>query len=310
MKEIEIVSKIINYKSFADAANSLYCSPSLITKYVSNIEEELGIKLFVRSNKSNALLLTPEGKVLINAMCRINSTYQYLMELTKQLKRSYENIIRIGSQPRYGNMQEQDIIVSFLLNNPMAQIDMVKLIAKDLINLLQIGKLDAMFVTIHSDIKIEEYLQEQFDNSDIDIIYLSTDRDMYLGISEKYLPGKEEAKFGEFKNFTFALPFPNSSDHQETKALGTWTSLAKENGFEFKTLNFGGNDNAVFKLATMMPVAVCTTNIPLIRYDGIKFVKISDWYGCTNLYFIYLKSNKKEMVKNLKASVNQYLGSH
>ena len=47
MKEIEVLSELVNYKSFSDAAFSLAYSPSVISKYVSNIEEELGVKIFV-----------------------------------------------------------------------------------------------------------------------------------------------------------------------------------------------------------------------------------------------------------------------
>jgi DNA-binding transcriptional LysR family regulator len=53
MKEIEVLSELVNYQSFSDAAFSLAYSPSVISKYVSNIEKELGIRIIVRGNKSN-----------------------------------------------------------------------------------------------------------------------------------------------------------------------------------------------------------------------------------------------------------------
>lgn len=305
MREIEVISELINYKSFSDASYTLPYSPSVITKYISNVEKELGIKLFIRSNKSRELSLTPEGKVLIDSILRINMNYQHMMELAKQLKGTYENVIRIGSQPRFGNLIEQEIIALFWLNNPKAKIERVKMFSMDLMKLLGAGRLDAIFVTLHGEIKIEEYFRDLINNSDIDIIFLSAEKNMYLGISDKYLPGKEEAKFKEFKDFTFAFPFPKSSDTQETKAIETYNSLASENGFKLKTVYLGGNDNAAFKLATKAPVAVATTNIPAL-YKGIKFVKISDWCAFTNLYFVYLKSNKKGMLINLKKIVKQY----
>ena len=122
MREIEVICEIGNYKNFTDAAFSLDYSPSAITKYVSGVEDELGLKLYNRCKKSGELALTAEGKVLINAMRRISSDYQYLMELAKQLKNTSESSIRIGSQPRLSNLQEQDIIASFLFKNPNAKI--------------------------------------------------------------------------------------------------------------------------------------------------------------------------------------------
>jgi len=305
-REIEVISQLVNYKSFSDAAFSLSYSPSAITKYVSNVERELGLKLFVRSKKSGELVLTSEGKVLIGAMRRINNDCQYLFELARQLKDSYENTIRIGSQPRIGNIQEQEIIAEFLYKNPKAKIDTVKVYAKDLMKLLQAGRLDAMFVTVHGETRIEEYFEELLDNSDTEIVFLSTDREMYFGVSEKYLPGRYEAEFKEFRDFTFAFPFPIASDMEDTKAISTFETMAAENGFTLKTMHVGGYDTSVFRLAAMMPVAVTTTNITA-QYKGIKFIRIIDWKGSTNLYFIFMKSNRKEMLKNLKRSVREYL---
>ena len=104
---------------------------------------------------------------------------------------------------------------------------------------------------------------------------------MCLGISEKYCLEKR-GKVHEFRDFTFALPFPKLLDIHEQKALGFYARMASENGFQPKTMNVGGQDDAIFRLAARSPVAVCTTNVPLAQYPGIKFVKISDWKGCTN----------------------------
>ena len=40
INELEVVCELVNYKNFADAAFSLAYSPSVITKYVSNVEKE------------------------------------------------------------------------------------------------------------------------------------------------------------------------------------------------------------------------------------------------------------------------------
>lgn len=305
--EIEVISELVNYKSFSDAAYSLSLSPSVITNYVSKVEKELGLKLFIRSKKSNELLLTPEGKILITAIHRINSNYKHLQDLAKQMSSGYENVIRIGSQPRYGNSNEQEIIATFLANNPKVEVDFVKTIARDLMNLLQAGKLDAIFVTIHASLVVEEYYKNQLHNSDIEIIKISNDNQLYVGISEKYLPGKMETTFKELRDFTFAFPFPNSSDDQERSALSTYESMARANGFNLKTMNMSGYDSTAFRLATKIPLAVCTMRIPA-QYDGIKFVRVSDWIGSTSLYFICLKNNRKGMLNRLKETVMQSIG--
>ena len=106
-------------------------------------------------------------------------------------------------------------------------------------NLLQAGKLDAMFVTVHGEITVEDYFKEQLNNTDVEIDYLATDSDMFFGISDKYLPGRDEAEFKDFKDFTIAIPFPITPDLEDTKAIRTFEAMANQSGFKLKTNVYG-----------------------------------------------------------------------
>lgn len=309
IKEIAVICELLDYKNFADAAYSLSYSPSMITKYVSNIEKELNVRLFIRSKKAGELQLTSEGKVLINVLRRILADYQYLMELTKHLSDSYENSIKIGSRPTVGDVREQEIMASFLYENTDSEISNVKANSKDLLELLKAGKIDAAFVTLKKDVDAKEYFREYFEDSNLIIKYLYTDTRMYLGISEKYMPGKKTAHFKEFADFTFAFPFLKSQDELDVELENDFHVHAKENGFNLKTLRLQGHDNSVFRLATMKPVAITATNT-MIRYKGIKYVRIDDWHGGISGYFLCLKSNRKEALKSLRNQVNLYIEKH
>ncbi|NLY38429.1 MAG: LysR family transcriptional regulator [Firmicutes bacterium] len=307
MREIEVLSELINYQNFSDAAMSLAYSPSVISKYVSKFENKFGIKLFIRGNRTNELTLTPEGKVLIRNIQRINREYQHMFEIAKQLKGSFENVLRVGSQSRFGNRIERDILATFLLKNPDAELEMLKMSSKDMMKLLYAGKIDALFICIHENTIIENYLSDINEEGELELKPLNIEREMYLGISEKYLPGIEtEAKFVTFKDFTFAFPFPKSPDENDSNAVGSFEQLARQNGFNLKTVYFGTHDNLVLKLANEMPIAVTTTNVPA-QYEGIKFLRVTDWCSYTTVYFICLKSNRKKMLKNLKKVINRFL---
>jgi|GEM_PF-3356566 len=307
IREIEVISEIVNYQSFADAAYSLSYSPSVISKYVSNVEKELGIKLFVRGNKSSKVALTPEGQLLIQDMQRINIHYRHMIELAKQLKGTFDNVLRVGSQARLGNLVEREILASFLLENSKADMEQVKMSSKDLLKIFQAGKLDAFFISVPKNIKIDDLIYNLDNYSDIDITFLTSEEEMYLGISEKYLPHiKSEAPFAAFKDFSFAFAFPMSTDDTDSKAIEPFKALAEKSGFHLKTAYFGSHDTAILKLATKMPIAVTTTNIPA-QFEGIKFIKVTDWDSYTNVYFVCSKSNNKKMLHNLKKSIANYL---
>lgn len=306
MNEIAVICDLVNYRSFCDAAYSLSYSPSVITKYVSNMEKELGVKLFVRSRKASELLPTPEGQVLITAMRRIDSDYQYLLEIAKQLRSSNRKQIRVGSQPRYGNLHEQDIVASFLMENSGVELQMVKLIARDLIGMLKAGKLDAAFITLHGNLNIDEYLREKELDPDVGYSFITSECEMYFGVSEKYMPGVTEARFRDFRDFTFAFPFPKLDDSQEKMAASTFSELARDAGMKLRSMHVEGYDNTIFRLATRSPVAICTVNIPA-QYEGIKFVRVTDWHGYSRLYFVYLKNSRNEMLRRLLTCVNSFI---
>ncbi len=307
MREIQVLSEIANYYSFSHAAYNLSYTPSAISKYVFSVEEELGLKIFVRGNKSNKLALTPEGQILIRDFQRINTVYQHMMELTQQLKGTFDNVLRVGSQARLGNVVEREILASFLIENPTADMEQMKMSSKDLQKLFQEGKLDAMFISVPENSKIDDYYADMDEYLEIEITLLTTERELYLAISDKYLPGIErEAKFSEFKDFSFAFAFPMSADDKDSKAIETFRLLARKNNFSLKTTYFGAHDTSILKLATRMPIAVTTTNVPS-QFEGVKFIRVIDWDSYTNVYFVCLRNNSKKMLHRLKKSIASYL---
>lgn len=307
MREIQVLSEIANYCSFSDAAYNLSYSSSVISKYVCSVEEELGLKIFVRGNKSNKLALTPEGQILIQDIQRINTVYQHMMELSQQLKGTFDNVLRVGSQARLGNVVEREILASFVIENPMADMEQTKMSSKDLQKLFQAGKLDAMFISVPENLKIDDYYADLGDNLDIEITLLTSEHELYLGVFDEYLPGMEhEAKFSDFKDFSFAFAFPMSADDLDSKAIETFRLMARKNNFNLKTTYFGAYDTSILKLATRMPIAVTTTNVPA-QIEGIKFIRVVDWDSYTNIYFVCLRNNSKKMLHSLKKSIANYL---
>ena len=307
MKEIEVLSKLANYQTFSDAAFGLSYSPSVISKYVLKVEEELGVKLFIRGNRSNELSMTIEGRVLMRDIQRLNADYQRMLEMVKQLRGTLDKTLHVGSQARLANNVEQEILALFMLQNSNIDIEQVKMNARDLIRLLQSGKLDATFVSIPANSEIEDFLiRDTSEYADMEISLLNVEKDVYLGISNKYLPNvKEEASFASFKDFSFAFAFPSSMDEQEAKAIEPFQALASKHGFQLKAAYFGAHDSTILKLARMAPVAVTATNIPA-QYEGIKFIRVSDWTACAKLLFICMKNNNKKALLYLKKSVAQY----
>lgn len=303
-EEISLICELPNYSSFQDASFYLPYSPSIITKYVNNVENELGLKLFIRSNKSRPLQLTEDGKAVIEILRRINDDYHYLNRQVAIIKNKGDRTIRIGSQPRFGNIHEQRILTDFIFANPTAKIHITKATADELIRRLVSGTLDAAFITFNSSLDLNDYFSEHGDK--IKAVHIVGETDMYTGISDKYFRSRDKVTLKELEDFTFAFPFPSENDIQSAMATQSWKKIAAEKGVKLRYYNLQGYDDTVFEMARQKKIAVTTTHVPTAKYEGIKFVKISDWTGGTNLYFLRNPSNISLVLKKLEECVKNY----
>jgi DNA-binding transcriptional LysR family regulator len=307
MREIQVLSELVNYRNFAVAAKSLSYSPSAITKYVSNVEEELGVRIFARSNKSNELSLTPEGEIVIRDILKIYRNYQQLMAKLSQLKAVANKTLRIGSLARFGNKAESDIIAEFFIENSDVYIEHVKMDPRDLVTAILAGKLDAIFMSIQTDMSVDDFFPDEEELANVDLTVVEREKNIYLGISKKLLPNiTSEATFADFKDFNFAFAFPmQSSKDAHIDSVNPFKKLADQNGFELKTSYFGANDSTVLKVAARKPIAVVSTSVPA-DYESIKFIRVSDWTSWSDMYFISLRSNNNLALKKIKDVASKY----
>lgn len=306
-EEISLICELPNYTSFLDASYYLPYSPSIITKYVNSFEEELGIQIFIRSNKSRNLQLTPEGIILMESLKRIDEDFNYLQKKVNLLKNKESSKLRIGSQPRFGNIHEQKIIADFFFSNPSIQINMTKAPADDLIRNLVSGHLDLAFVTFHNSLNLDSYFGEKW--SKMNISFITSETSMYAGISENFFEGRDEVRLKELEDFTFAFPFPDANDIQSARATQSWNEIATKKNVKLKYINLQGYDSTIFEMARQKKIAVTTTHIPSAKHEGIKFVRISDWIGGTNLYILKRKDSTGKNILAFEECVKKYIES-
>lgn len=304
--EIEAVCELTSYGSFKEAAKHLLCSPSVVTKYVANVESELGVKLFVRGNRSSALALTSEGEEVMESLRHVRDDYRYTLEICERLKAKSHKVLTIGMQPRFGTRHESQAIARFIQEHPEVEVRVYRATVGELAVDLRSGKIDALFAVLYKGVDSEEYFGSQQGQLDLSIECIASEDNMYCGIADCYLPGRNEAKLRELRDFTFALPFPLSGDTQEVQAMASWNEQAEKSGFKLKAINFSALDEPIFQLAIAQQIAICSTNVPP-EHVGIKFVRISDWGGGVKLYLIHRKDNHSAPLIDLKDIVSQGL---
>ncbi len=88
LEQLEVFAAVAELGSFTRAAESLYISHSTTSRQVSALEQELEVRLFVRSSRS--VKLTPEGELLYTEGKHLLEEARQLTEKIKQMPRAAE----------------------------------------------------------------------------------------------------------------------------------------------------------------------------------------------------------------------------
>lgn len=96
-KQFEIVSEIVRCGSISKAAKSLGIAQPTLSKYLSNLEDKLGVELFDRTKLP--ISLTEAGEKYIKAGNRILDIYSQLEKDFSRIKNEERDVLRIGISP-------------------------------------------------------------------------------------------------------------------------------------------------------------------------------------------------------------------
>lgn len=108
IKQIEYFIDLSTSLSFTKTAQHFYISQTAITKQIHNLEDELGIPLFIRDKKK--VEITPEGSLFLTHAKSIMKEINNAKQVVEAYKRGESGIVRIGFLK---NMDDQ-LIVSLL----------------------------------------------------------------------------------------------------------------------------------------------------------------------------------------------------
>ena len=94
IKQIEYFIDLSTSLSFTKTAQHFYISQTAITKQIHNLEDELGIPLFIRDKKK--VEITPEGTLFLTHAKSIMKEIDIAKQVVEAYKRGESGIVRIG----------------------------------------------------------------------------------------------------------------------------------------------------------------------------------------------------------------------
>ena len=307
MKEIEAIVLVSKNKSFYETAFALNYAPSTISKYVSNVEDELGVSLFVRGNRPSSVTLTKEGEMLLPKFEGMFEYYSQIQSESSLLRRTIDKQIAIGTGSELRPIGADELMTEFSRSYPDVSVKHMKCNATALIQLLLSAQLDVVFIKAIEGSRLEKKLLPILNDSKIDVQILNHNNIMYMGISEMDpLARFDEAPITAFNDFSIIV----HSNRDELDDAGTYEpfiQLSQTKDFTFRPLFVDTRDASAYYLATTQSKVAAPAPTNLTKYPGIKFIRVTDWERYSTTYFFVLKSNRRESVMSFRKCVTEFI---
>ncbi|WP_248929761.1 cidABC operon transcriptional activator CidR [Paenibacillus hamazuiensis] len=152
IRHLQYVLEVARCKSFTQAANALHISQPTISKMIRNLEDELGIEVFIREGRQ--VELTDSGQVIVAHAKHILQSFESLSAELNDLTHLKKGRIRIGLPPMVGARFFPNVINQFRKQYPGIELDMVEDGAKKIEAAVEAGHLDVgvVLLPIHNEL--------------------------------------------------------------------------------------------------------------------------------------------------------------
>ena len=139
-RSIDYVIAVAECRSISQAAEMLYISQPSLSRYLSNLENELGVNLFVRT--LNGTELTEAGKIYLEYAKEIKLLRSTMDSKIRALKREKKNRIRVGMTLNAASLMAFNITQEVKKKYPGCEVELYNMLSKDTEHVLQEGTYD------------------------------------------------------------------------------------------------------------------------------------------------------------------------
>ncbi len=161
-KKIQALMAVARFENFSKAATQLSVSQSLLSKYITELESELGLRLLHRTGRGARL--TPEGERLIEHGHRIETLMQHAEEDVRGMRERLSGTVILGISAAIGPTLTVPVLTQAHARHPAVHLQLVEGISADVQEWLNTGRLDlaVVFDRIGSSAIVrEEFLVEE-----------------------------------------------------------------------------------------------------------------------------------------------------
>ena len=273
-RRIQCFLEVAHYLSFSEAARRMFMTQQAVTKQISELEEELGVKLFVRTTRS--VNLTPVGKALRNDFEKIDRETRLAVTRARELgERNDPAVLTVGF---FSGLPSKSFIIPLIsfLNAELPELQ-IEVLLGDMItmrNQFMDGDLDVCLTTA-SDWNL-------WPDSDITVL---KELPFHFVLSAHHPLAKAEAfELGDLRNeVLFAIPPANFSGTVPTweeniprkmkvfvpDVANVMINVYLCRGFGCIPLTFEKSDPADFRFF-QVPLEEAATDLVAVTRKGVK----------------------------------------
>jgi LysR family cys regulon transcriptional activator len=146
-QQLRIIRETVRHGfNLTEAANALFTSQSGVSKHIRDLEEELGVEIFVRRGK-RLLGLTDPGKEVVKTVEKMLVEAENLSRVASNFSRSGEGVLTLATTHTQARYTLPSVIAKFKSAFPQVQLNLQQANPKDLPAILLEGNADIAIAT-------------------------------------------------------------------------------------------------------------------------------------------------------------------
>jgi DNA-binding transcriptional LysR family regulator len=134
-EHLKVFVEVVQQGSFAAAARKFDIDPSVVTRAITALEKDLGLRLLERTTRQ--LLLTSAGKVYHESACKLLQDMQQAADEARDLADTPAGIVRVTTSVTYGYTVVLPMLPALREAYPALEIDL--LLSDEIVDILAEG---------------------------------------------------------------------------------------------------------------------------------------------------------------------------
>src|SRR4051812_13616776 len=122
-QDLETLMHVLRHGSFASAARDLGVDPSSVSRTVSALEAELGVRLFVRNTRH--LALTEAGSVFVERLGPLLDELSMALSAAQDTTGVLQGRLRVAVSNAFGVRVISPLLPSFCAAHPQLELDLI-----------------------------------------------------------------------------------------------------------------------------------------------------------------------------------------